>query len=52
MRFGRGPEPKKLTLKDTLRRDLAHVLAARPDLNVAKIADAGGDNWEYLAKDS
>jgi hypothetical protein len=48
VRFGRGPEPKKLTLKDTLRRDLAHVLAARPELKVAKIADAGGDNWEYL----
>jgi hypothetical protein len=48
VRFGRGPESKKLTLKDTLRRDLAHVLSARPGLKVAKIADAGGDNWEYL----
>ena len=48
IRFGRGPEPKKLTLKDTLRKDLAHVLAQRPDLRLAKIADAGGDNWEFL----
>ena len=24
------------------------MLALRPDLPVAKIADAGGDNWEYL----
>jgi hypothetical protein len=49
VRFGRGPERKKLALKDTLQKDLAHVLALRPDLRVAKIADAGGDNWEFLA---
>lgn len=49
IRFGRGPEPKKRTLKDTLQKDLAHVLAARPELRVAKIADAGGDNWEFLS---
>lgn len=47
IRFGRGPEHKKLTLKDTLRRDLAHILAQRPDLRLAKITDAGGDNWEF-----
>lgn len=49
VRFGRGPEPKKLTLKDTLRKDLAHVLAQHPHLRLAKITDAGGDNWEYTA---
>lgn len=49
IRFGRGPEPKKLTLKETLRRDLAHILAQRPDLRLAKITDAGGDNWEFCA---
>lgn len=49
IRFGRGPEHKKLALKDTLRKDLEHVLALRPDLRLAKITDAGGDNWEYLA---
>jgi hypothetical protein len=49
IRFGRGPEPKKVALKDTLSKDLAHVLSLRPDLKVAKITDAGGDNWEYLA---
>lgn len=48
IRFGRGPESKKVTLKETLAKDLAHVLTLRPDLPVAKIADAGGDNWEYL----
>jgi len=49
IRFGRGPEPKKLTLKETLRKDLAHVLAGHPELRLAKITDAGSDNWEYLA---
>src|SRR5258706_5674344 len=49
IRFGRGPESKKLTLKDTLRKDLAHVLAEHPHLRLAKITDAGGDNWEYTA---
>jgi hypothetical protein len=49
VRFGRGPEPKKATLKDTLRKDLAHVLEQHPHLRVAKITDAGGDNWEYTA---
>lgn len=49
IRFGRAPESKKLTLKDTLRKDLAHVLAKHPHLHVAKITDAGGDNWEFTA---
>lgn len=48
IRFGRGPEPKKASLKATLLKDLAHVLATRPALKVAKIADAGGDNWEFF----
>jgi hypothetical protein len=47
IRFGRAPEPKKLTLKDTLRRDLAHILAQRPDLRLVKVTDAGSDNWEF-----
>jgi hypothetical protein len=49
IRFGRGPEPKKLSLKETLRKDLAHILAQHPELRLAKITDAGSDNWEYLA---
>jgi len=49
IRFGRGPEPKKLTLKETLRADLTHVLAQHPHLRLAKITDAGGDNWQYTA---
>jgi hypothetical protein len=42
IRFGRGPEPKKVTLKETLRKDLAHVLDKHPHLKLAKITDAGG----------
>lgn len=49
VRFGRAPEHKKATLKETLSKDLAHVLASNPELRLAKIADAGGDNWEFLA---
>ncbi len=49
IRFGRGPESKKLALKETLRKDLAHVLAQAPHLRLAKITDAGGDNWQYTA---
>jgi len=49
IRLGRGPEVKKVALKETLSKDLAHVLAARPDLRLAKIADSGSDNWQYLA---
>lgn len=49
IRFGRAPESKKLSLKDTLRQDLAHVLSKHPHLRVAKITDAGSDNWEFTA---
>lgn len=48
VRMGRSPEHKKATLKETLAKDLSHVLALRPDLKLCKIADAGNDNWEYL----
>lgn len=52
IRFGRGPDPKKLSLKETLRKDLAHILAQHPELRLAKVTDAGSDNWEYLATPS
>jgi hypothetical protein len=50
IRMGRSPEHKKATLKETLAKDLAHVLALRPELKLCKIADAGNDNWEYLTR--
>jgi hypothetical protein len=48
IRFGRGPEHKKATLKETLKKDLARVLALQPGLRLCKVADAGNDNWEFL----
>lgn len=48
IRFGRAPESKKLTLKETLAADLRHVLASYPQLRVAKISDAGGDNFDFF----
>lgn len=49
IRVGRGPEHKKTALKQTLAKDLAHVLSLGPDLRLCKVADAGNDNWEFLA---
>lgn len=48
IRFGRAPEHKKATLKDTLAKDLRHVLSGRTDLRLCKVADSGNDNWEFL----
>lgn len=48
IRFARAPEAKKKALKETLMKDLFAVLAQKPELPVAKIADAGGDNWAFL----
>lgn len=48
IRFGRAPESKKVSLKDTLSKDIAHLLTLAPDVRLVKITDAGGDNWSYL----
>jgi hypothetical protein len=48
IRMARGPEHKKATLKEALAKDLAHVLALRPELKLCKIADVGNANWEHL----
>jgi len=48
VRFGRAPESKKTTLKGQLLMQVMSALSKRPDLRVMKIADAGGDNWEFL----
>lgn len=49
IRFARSPEPKKAELKASLLAELASVLKLRSDLAVVKIADGGGDNWEFLS---
>jgi len=48
MRLGRMPEPKKETLKQMLKQELAAVLEQRPDLQVVKLADGAKDNWRYF----
>ena len=40
IRFGRAAESKQVTLKDTLAKDLAHIVAGHPQLRIAKISDA------------
>jgi hypothetical protein len=49
IRVARAPEFKKMSLKGLLTAELAAVLAARPDLRLMKVADAGGNNWEFLS---
>lgn len=49
IRMGRAPEYKKATLKASLAKELAHVLALKPDLRLCKVSDAGNDNWEFMA---
>lgn len=46
--FGRMPEKGKATLKAMLREELKAVLASRPELLVAGVADGAKDNWTYL----
>lgn len=47
-RFSRMPEEDKSTLKDMLRRELAHVRRLRPDLIVVAISDGAPNNWSFL----
>jgi hypothetical protein len=51
VRIARSPEWKKMSLKASLAAELAAVLRARPDLRIVKIADTGGNNWEFLSGD-
>ena len=48
VRMARAPESKKVTLKSQVLAEVLGALERRPDLRVLKIADAGGDNWEFL----
>jgi hypothetical protein len=50
VRMARAPESKKRTLKSQVVAEVMATLERRPDLRVVKIADAGGDNWEFLAE--
>lgn len=48
VRFGRMPEAKMATLRESLAAELAHVRAQRPDLTVVAVADGDPVLWEFL----
>lgn len=48
LRLARMPEPKKETLKQMLKDEVAAILQCRPDLILVKVADGARDNWIYL----
>jgi hypothetical protein len=50
VRYGRAPEYKKQTLTAQLDAELASILAVRPDLEVAALADGAEENWRYFER--
>ena len=46
--FARMPEAGKVTLKQQLDDEVAHIRKVRPDLRLAAVADAAADNWTFL----
>jgi hypothetical protein len=48
IRLGRMPEPKMATLRESVRAELAHVRAQRPELTVVAVADGDPVLWEFL----
>lgn len=47
-RFARMPEEGKKTLKNILRREVAHIRRLRPDLVLVAISDGAPNNWTFL----
>lgn len=47
-RFGRMPEPKMATVKESIRSELTYIRAQRPDLTVVAVADGDPVLWEFL----
>ena len=48
--LARMPEAGKVTLKQQLADEVAHIRKVRPDLRLAALADAAADNWTFLDK--
>lgn len=48
VRLGRMPEAKMATLRESVRSELAHIRAQRPDLIVVAVADGDPVLWEFL----
>lgn len=49
VRYGRMPEPLKVSLQAQVQAELASVLAVRPDLRRVHLADGAQGNWAWLA---
>jgi len=50
VRYGRMPEPSKVSLQQQLEAEVASVLAVRPDLKRVLLSDGAKDNWRLLAE--
>ena len=50
VRYGRMPEPRKMTLQQQLETEVASVLAVRSDLKRVLLSDGAKDNWRLLAE--
>ena len=48
IRYARGPEHKKKTLKSQLELELESIWAVRPDLELVMLSDGAADHWEFL----
>ena len=46
--LGRMPEKNKVTLKEQLTEELAHVRRMAPDLDIVAVADGARTNWDWL----
>jgi hypothetical protein len=49
VRYARAPEHKKKTLTAQLDAEVDAMLAVRPDLQLAALADGADENWRYFA---
>jgi len=49
VRYGRMPEPLKVSLQAQVQAELAAVLGVRPDLRRVHLADGAQGNWAWLA---
>jgi len=50
VRYGRMPEPKKVTMCQQLQAECQSIAALRPDLTLVKLADGAEENWRFLSR--
>jgi len=49
VRYARGSEYKKATLKSQLESELESIWALRPDLTLVMLSDGAADHWEFFS---